>query len=477
MSLSGKLPTTSYQYNSLMNKAIDSSARSAQYMPINGSSFSNATNNLIRIELRASASEFWDSKNSYLKFKVTFNATNSGILDGSAASFFSRVRVLCGSTVISDLNSFGVVMNNLIANGGSDDLYRTMSITSGVDSRANIEYDYNIGASKGGAVFESTGVTTRTFSIPLIGGVFASPRLIPLCMMAPVTIELTMTPTFSDVWKRVFTDNASGTAYTGTLTHSISGVALVSRMVTINDQNALQQIKDMMIAQDGLRIKTTDYTCIYNTVQAQAGNQYFPIATRSKSLKSIISMMVNTNSTTTISNIQTYPNNIGGDSTVANVEGGYSYKVGSVQYPNQDVAVAYNNLTESYSEYLRCFASGLWNLNAHSFSDYYSWYPTYTATPYAGRVDTANANIASGNGTVGNAITTGISYGSFAMAYNFEAYNFDELFSGIDTETTAIPVSLKINFAQAPASCTLISLCISDQVLIVKPDGNVLVDL
>lgn len=417
-SLSGVLPEASFKYQNLPD-AIRSKQNTKRFQPVNGSSFVSNSNNLIRIEVRDTG--FLDGQSSYLKFSVTNNSSASVSFQGYASACIQRLRITCGSQVLSDIQSYHQLANMLILNSSSDDYQRILQIVGGGDSspdNALIGINNNAIAT----------TATKTYSIPLISGLLSSSKFLPLSMLAGgLVIELTLEPSFYGVF-------CNATSANTTQTYTVSNVEYCCKIVDIEDDQALMYIKNMMMAQGGLKIKTYDWQSHLNSIPSSAGNAVLTIPDRSSSLKALMTTLHRTTGDYNISTVQGYKFNVSQ----------YAYRVGGTQYPITPVQVSDTNLVEYFSEVQKCLNSGLWNMSGRTFADYPS--------------------------AVNN--TTYTDFGSFAMCYDFENYNQTDAFSGLNVATLGLPINLSITFGTAtPATLNAVTFANKDVVYVITPDG------
>jgi len=417
-SLSGVLPEASFKYQNLPD-AVRSKQNAKRFQPVNGSSFVSNSNNLIRIEVRDTG--FLDGQSSYMKFSVTNNSSGSVSFQGYASAVIQRLRITCGSQVLSDIQNYSQLANMLILNSSSDDYQRILQIVGGGDSspdNALIGVNNNVIAT----------TATKTYSIPLISGLLSSSKFLPLAMLAGgLVIEMTLEPTFYNVF-------CNATSAHTTQTYTVSNVEYCAKIVDIEDDNALMYIKNMMMAQGGLKIKTFDWQSHLNSIPSGASNAVLTVPDRSSSLKSLMTTLHRTTGAYNVSTVQSYKFDVSQ----------FSYKVGGTQYPITPIQVSDTNLVEYFSEVQKCLNSGLWNMAGRTFADY--------------------------NSAVNN--TTATDFGSFAMAYDFENYNQTDAFSGLNLSTLGLPVNLTITFSTTtPNILNAVTFANKDVVYVITPDG------
>lgn len=432
------MPSAPYKYVSLPN-AVKSTSKTMKFSPSNGTSFTPVTsNNICRIDVRANG--FLCGNESFLKFTIGNGSDQPIVADPMASGVIDRVRILSGSTVLSDISGYAELANHLVQVSGSDDLLRTLSIVSGLDANNN-NYPILGGTTANDFVVQVgsgpiTNAESETFTIPLLAGILSGSRYVPLEFLAGgLTIEIYFQTTFLKAFMA-----STGTAPT-TAVYTVSNVEYVAKIVQIDDDVAMNSLKQLQLTQ-GLKIKSFDWSLYQNTITS--ANSNFNIPARNMSLKSLVMLLTHPSPTAVISGIQSYRSN-----TTA-----YSVRIGSIQYPIQDIVVdntaSSKNLCEAFSELMKCYNSGgLYNVLGSTavFQPHFNNQATYTKA------------------------------GSFAMGISFENYGESDLFSGLDTATLSLPINFKITMSATPA-VNLNALCYSnfDVVYTILPNGMVQVD-
>jgi hypothetical protein len=171
-----------------------------------------------------------------------------------------------------------------------------------------------------------------------------------------------------------------------------------------------------MMMSGGLQIKADDWVCHQNNIPLNAVEvtATLNIPDRSSSLKHLITTLHHSGPSHNISGIQSY-------SFLAKR---YIYRVGSNNYPIQDVTMLpdTSNFVEPFSELQKCFNTGLWSTNAKTYAN---------ATSFGTNTYTQE--------------------GCFAMAYDFENYSASDNFSGLDLSTLGLPCTLSVTLTPAVA--------------------------
>ena len=118
-------------YTKILPLSVESRSRRRSFFPTNGQQFTSDGNNIIRIDISASA--FLDPKHSYLRFKfVNRTAQKVGFDLGGGHGFIKRLRIEQAGNVLSDVNNYNRLMAGIIlpCQGGIDSVSHR-SITEG----------------------------------------------------------------------------------------------------------------------------------------------------------------------------------------------------------------------------------------------------------------------------------------------------------------------------------------------------------
>ena len=448
------MPQSAYLYQSIPN-AIKSRSQTSRFQPTNGSKFTSNSNNVIRLEVK---SDNYLTNEYYLKFGLKQNSTSSLHLDGIASAIVNRLRILCNGTVLSDIQSYNVLSQLLVATQSTDDYRRFLMSSAGASSNDVdvLAHAHTAPVGTGGApptaaeiaTAAATNATaanafgfnvlnpgeTKFYSIPIVSGFLNSSRFIPLGLLggSGLVIEIYLESNFATVF------NAGvGGAFAGTQSYEVSDVEMVCKLVTIEDEASDARIK-AMFATSGLKVKCSDWTTHYNTI-TKAGTASITIPDRSACLKSLTTCLVHSLPEANVSGIQTYRMD----------NSSYQYRIGSVMMPNQEVSVKEFNLLESLSEHLKAFNVGIFNLKTTTL---------------------IKPSTFGNNGTF-------TSTANYAMTYDFESYSESpDLFSGIDTATLSLPISLNMKFenvrtAAVPATINVLTFAHKDVVYNITPEG------
>ena len=170
---------------SLAFDIIPNSAQSRTYKTAVSSRNSTSFNSNQRAEFALPTAEgsYLDLSNVSLKFNITAvgASTKKAFLDFSAYSCISRVVVSCGSQILSDTSSYGVLKTALIQSGCSAESLLTAGLSSiGASGRPDLPLL--------GAEIIATGA--KSFTLPLKLGIFSCKKQLPLDTSSPVVVSV-----------------------------------------------------------------------------------------------------------------------------------------------------------------------------------------------------------------------------------------------------------------------------------------------
>ena len=436
MSTGTAMPSAPYKYVSLPN-AVKSTSKTMRFQSSNGTSFNPITsNNIARIDIRSNG--FLNGSESYLKFVITNNSNQSVALDPMATCVIDRVRVLSGSTVLSDISGYAELAAHLVVASGTDDLIRTLSIVSGY-----IPSGSSYTAAAATALTNKINATSfATYTIPLMTSIMSGSRYIPLEFLAGgITLEIYFQTSFF----KAFMEGTSASPPTANLNYSITGLEYVAKIVQIDDDVAMNNLKQLQLTQ-GLKIKGYDWTLHQNFLAQGSNGAVFNIPARNLSLKSLVMLTTHASPTAVISGIQSY----------RDTASGYFVRIGNTQYPIQEVSIgaANTNLVESFSELMKCYSTGgLFNV---------------LATTAVQPVDFTNT---------GQSAALLATVSSFAQGVSLDNYSESDLFSGLDTATLSLPVNFVLKHSGS-TTFPVNALCYAnyDVVYTILPNGTIQVE-
>tara|TARA_R110001583_G_scaffold74274_1_gene205804 strand:- start:1195 stop:2583 length:1389 start_codon:yes stop_codon:yes gene_type:complete len=458
------LPKT-IDYTDVLPLAVESKARRRTFFPVNGQSFTASGANIIRIDISADA--LLDTQHSYLRFTWTNDAAKTCGLDQAGGhAFIRRLRIEQSGTILEDINSYNRLMGAVVLPCQSGyDHAGERGITEGVGQRngsntlvtsmtginnAGIEgsraggfktqaHDY---IPVSGAAADGSSVD---MCIPLNSGIFNNEKLIPLMLMsAPLTIEIELAPVNEPV---CFVDTAA-TDYT------ISNVRYIANLVEVG-QDVAQQLRMVQEMSGGvLTLAGQTYRHFTGAVTAGTGDQIINVPARVKSMKSLFFV-----SQATAGNAQNrYNVSVGGNMKLHE----YQLKIGSVTYPPTPVRCGFgdgtiSNVVAKRAEPLMELAKA-WGSVGGTKGMGQLFNQTYGKTE--------DAAVAQG---------AQVSYCPFGL--DLEAFQRVAIESGVNTADRSLPISLILNYAQAPSACNVDVFVLADALFYINADGSMSVSV
>jgi len=438
----------SVDYTKILPLAVESRSRRRSFFPTNGQAFTSNGNNIIRIDISASA--FLDPRHSYLRFRYTnTTAQTCGFDFGGGHNFIRRIRIEQAGNVLTDVNHYNKLMAGVIlpCQGGVDSVAHR-SITEGQrfanDGVAGASTAPTPAADLSGAIVNTpvnavalvanaAGNGQYTFSIPLMNGLIGSTqdKMVPLQMLgsSPLTIEIEMA------------DGLDIGAYGGAVaapTYTLDNVRYIAQLVEVGPEVDAQLRQVQELSGGKLVLNGVDYTHFAANIAAGAGgNQTVNVPARRKSLKSLF--FVGASQTYVAgagagNHSQSYNLSFGGNMTMVN----YQIKIGSVVYPPTPVDCQFQGLagvsafsrSEALSELAKCWGSVS---SAHG----------------TGSLSTLNYAVNQGNvaqipqDAGAGAAVTSYEFAPFGM--DLESFQRTALESGVNTSDRSLPISLIIN--------------------------------
>ena len=454
--MSRVLPS-SVDYTKVLPLAVESRARRRTYFPTNGATFSSGGNNIIRIDVSASA--FLDPKHSYLRFTLA-NTTGQtlGMDFGGGHSIIRRLRCEQAGNVLSDVQNYNKLMSSIIlpSQGGLDSVAHR-SITEGQRFANTGAVNSNVvaaAAEVSGAIVNTptnadtalpVGAAANTvsyvFAIPLMNGLLGSTqdKMVPLQLLgsSPITIEIELAP-------HLDIGIYGGAAL---LPYNIHDVRYVANLVEVGPEVDAQIRMVQEMSGGRLVLNGTDYTHFSGNVGANAdGNQTINVPARRKSMKSLFFVGASSQFAGAAAQSAAYNLSFGGNMLMTE----YQLKIGSVLYPPTPVqanlstaAGAAANRAEAVTELAKCFGTVGSTVGTGSLS----------RVNYA----TTNCNVASMAGTsaAGAAAVTHL-FSPFGI--DLEAFQRTAIESGVNTADRSLPISLIVNINRGGVATEAINL-------------------
>lgn len=430
-------------YTKILPLAVESRSHRRSFFPTNGQQFTSDGNNIIRIDVSASA--FLDPKHSYLRFRFTNrSATTLGFDFGGGHGFIKRLRVEQAGNVLSDCQNYNKLMSAIVLPSQcSLESVGHRSVSEGIryaNAHGNPMGPSPANESTGTIAIspapDSTTITQAAgaadnyiFCIPLMQGLLGSTqdKMVPLQLLgsSPVTIEIELAP-FLDVG--IF-GGAPGAGYT------IDQVRYLAQLVEVGPEVDAQLRMVQEVSGGRLVLNGVDYTHFAGTISANSvGQNVINVPARRKSMKSLFFVGAS----------QSF--GVGGapaQHLVANLSYGgnfnaksFQMKIGSVLHPATPIEANLNapagNRSEVLSELAKCWGTlssvaGVGILSAANYAT--------TNCDVGGMAQDAGP---------GNA-TQSLRFAPFGI--DLEAFQRTAIESGVNTADRSLPISLMIDIA------------------------------
>lgn len=475
----GRVLPQSVDYTKILPLAVESRSRRRSFFPTNGQSFSSSANNIIRIDISASA--FLDTKHSYLRFRFTNNSGQAMGFDyGGGQGIIRRLRIEQAGTVLSDCNHYNKLLSSIILPsqlGVDGNAHR--SLTEGQrfasDSAAGNSMLPAPAAEVSGAIVNTSAngnllianAGTYTFCIPLVNGLLGTTqnKMVPLQLLgsSPLTIEIELAPLL-DVGSFAVAAPVAGTDYT------IDNVRYIAQLVEVGPEVDAQLRMVQEMSGGKLVLNGTDYTHFNGNIAANAqGNQVINVPARRKSLKSLFFVGASTTYAAAgaggAEHNFVYNLSYGGNFNMID----YQLKIGSVVYPPTPVdcqfqgAAAPFQRAEAISELAKCWGTVS---SAHGTGSLSTINAYTTDCLVAGMTVPAAAGAAAPT----------LKFSPFGL--DLEAFQRTAIESGVNTASASLPISLIINIGAPQAEAINIDAYVSyDSLYYIDETGSIRVSL
>jgi hypothetical protein len=451
----GRVLPKSVDYTKILPLAVESRSRRRSFFPVNGQSFVDNANNIIRIDVSASA--FLDTKHSYLRFRLTNNSGQTMGFDfGGGHGVIRRLRIEQAGTVLSDINHYNKLLSSIVlpSQSGTDGLAHR-SLTEG--QRFANDHAASMtpapAAEVSGAIVNTPANSnalvanggTYTFSIPLVNGLLGTTqdKMVPLQLLgsSPLTIEIELAPLL-DVGIFAVAAPVAGTSYT------IDNVRYIAQLVEVGPEVDAQLRMVQEMSGGKLVLNGTDYTHFNGNIPAGAlGNQVVNVPARRKSLKSLFFVGASTTYAAAgaggAEHNFVYNLSYGGNFAMTD----YQIKIGSVVYPPTPVDCQFAGgsafqRSEALSELAKCWGTVS---SAHGTGC------LSTVNTYVADCDVANMTVDAGAA----AATNSLRFSPFGL--DLEAFQRTAIESGINTASSSLPISLILNVG-APGNAEAVNI-------------------
>lgn len=435
-------------YTRILPLAVESRSRRRSFFPVNGQRFTSDGNNIIRIDISASA--FLDPKHSYLRFRFrNQSASTCGFDFGGGHNFIKRLRIEQAGNVLSDCNNYNRLMAGVIlpCQGGIDSIGHR-SITEGqrfANARAVGTGTAPMLAAEMSGAAVNTPVNSNalvdtlgnngqyTFSIPLMNGLIGTTqdKMVPLQMLgsSPITIEIELANGL---------DIGAWAPALAAPTYQIEDVRYIAQLVEVGPEVDAQLRMVQEVSGGKLVLNGVDYTHFSGNIPAAAtGQQTINVPARRKSLKSLFFIGASQQFAAgpgAGNHSESFNLSFGGTMTLID----YQIKIGSVVYPPTPVDCQFlgpNGISsftrgEALSELSKCFGSVS---SAHG----------------TGSLSTLNYALNQGNvADIPRDLGAGapvVSYQFAPFAMDLESFQRTALESGVNTADRSLPISLVLN--------------------------------
>jgi hypothetical protein len=286
---SGAIPK-SLRYSEVVPKGLKSSANFVDFLPSNGSTFTD--NQIIRIPIQA-FSQFLDTQHSYLAFDVNVSATNADVLyfDGGGHGLFKRLRVLSSSNnELERIDDYGAITSlisdmvrsygNYAAQGGLSEGFPSDGSTASRTRHVTI-----------GAVSRKTSFALPLHASGTLGMLLHKYLPLPVINNG-IVLELTVSPRNYSIY------SSTGNPVTQM---DISNIRYVAALIT--PPNDFLDMFKQVVGRSGLVLSCTSFRNYVAQLAGTQGTNTVKIVDSLKSCKSYFGML---RRTTNINNLNEF---------------------------------------------------------------------------------------------------------------------------------------------------------------------------
>jgi hypothetical protein len=419
-------------YQDILPLAIPASSNRRKFFPNNGGTFNPTTSNIIRIDVNADS--MLDAASSYLQLTLkNTDATANNVLSlDYGCPYIKRLRIESGGVQLEDINEYHRLYCMLeLAQFAPDNFQNEMSVLLGqsemVDKAVDAAPVLNNAWTNSSQAGQTIGASaSRTFCVPLVSALLNCDKYIPLILAnAGITLEITLA-SGSEVGVE---SAAANDAATIVPQYEVSNVAYVAHLVDL-DRSFYDALRAEMAMTGSVALNGQTWRHFSGNVPANGGSATINIPARQKSIKSIF----------TTARDSAYSTGAGTGLTSYAVGtfqrqdiSAWNYKIGSVNYPQANVAVSATELAPTLCEVLKAFGK-LGSIETNT---------CFSSTTFS--ANSTAPDVKSDRAAAGGAVQ------AFVIGYDTEAFQKTALESGINTAERALPISLELTFASGGA--------------------------
>jgi hypothetical protein len=363
----------------------------------NGSTFAATETAQINVPSRRNC--FLDNSNPYWRMTVqNTNTAHAIYVDGTAASFISRIDIFHGSNVLESIQDYGLLFSYLT------------DFQLNTSQRAGLESTYGTTSNRKGITIAAGG--KKTFCIPVMSSIIGclNEKMLPLGISDSIRVEVT----FQSLNKGAVVD----TSYDGAW--SILNFELVVNILELSDEG-MKMVESVSPFTQPIYMHGSSYRHFSSTVSTGSiGQRSLVVPAKYASLKGII--VCPRRASETAGTNEAISHSI--SSRVNPNIDTYWWRVGSLQVPQKPVTLKNSYTTGGYAE---AFISNLQVWNAISS-------PEFSSSLTYAYFNVANTAVAA-NGVIAGVTDTTSYQNAFAIATEFEniANRSDIILSGTNT--------------------------------------------
>ena len=454
-------------FSSILPLAVESRSHRRAFFPTNGQRFESDGNNIIRIDVSASA--FLDPKHSYLRFRFR-NDTNTtmGFDFGGGHGVIKRLRIEQAGNVLSDVNNYNKLLSSIIlpSQGGMDSVGHR-SITEGIRYANGNAGGQNMSpalAAECSGTIAIAPACSGAQPLTAVGGAanaYTQDKMVPLQLLgsSPITIEIELAPLL-DI-------GIFGALPAGNNRYVIDDVRYLAQLVEVGPE-VDQQIRMVQDVSGGrLVLNGVDYTHFAGTIPANAlGAQVINVPARRKSMKSLFFVGASQSYAGGAAHQLVQNLSFGGNFNARS----FQMKIGSVMHPSTPIECNFTNAAQTAVN------------RAEAFSELAKCWGTLSSVNGVGVLCTSN--YATTDCDVGGMAVDqggGVSQDSSRFApfgIDLEAFQRTAIESGVNTADRSLPISLIIDIAAVQADATNIDAYVAyDSLYFIDEMGSIRVSM